>query len=74
MIVSRVSGSGSASTITVNTGSGSATIRLDVVDNDTIVNLSLDPLGGTGAGNGSYSSGETYDVRFCRIYLPAAIK
>ena len=72
--VSGVSGSGSVYTVTVNTGSGTGTIRLDVVDNDSIVDLACNSLGGAGAGNGSYSSGESYDVRFYLIYLPLIIK
>lgn len=51
-------------TVTVNTGTGSGTIRLDVLDDDTIQDLkgSANPLGGIGSGNGSYSSGETYTI------------
>ena len=71
--VSGVSGSGATYTVSVTTGS-SSTLRLDVVDDDTIVDLALNPLGGAGAGNGSYTSGETYDVRFYRIYLPLVFK
>jgi hypothetical protein len=41
--------------VTVNTGSGSGTIRVDLVDNDSISNGSV-PLGGPGAGNGNASS------------------
>jgi hypothetical protein len=72
--VGGVSGSGSVYTVTVNTGAGNDTLRLDVVDDDTIVDLALNPLGGAGAGNGSYTSGETYDVRFYRLYLPLVFK
>jgi hypothetical protein len=57
-----VSGSGSTYTVTVNTGSGSGTIRLDVVDNDSIRDGSNHPLGGSGAGNGNYASGQTYTI------------
>ena len=39
--VSGVSGSGSTYTVTVNTGSGDGTIRLDVVDDDSIVGAPL---------------------------------
>jgi hypothetical protein len=44
---------------------GDGTLRLDVVDNDTIHDLSYNanPLGGPGAGNGNYSAGEVYDVQ-----------
>ena len=60
--VSAVSGSGSTYTVTVNTGSGSGTIRLDMVDNDSIRDGSNHPLGGNGAGNGNYVSGQTYTI------------
>jgi CSLREA domain-containing protein len=72
--VSGVSGSGSVYTVAVNTGSGVGTIRLDVVDNDTIVDLALNPLGGVGEGNGSYTNGETYAVRFYPVYIPLLSK
>ncbi len=40
------------------------TIRLDLVDDDSIVNTDTPPmpLGGSGAGNGNFSSGEVYTV------------
>jgi len=60
--VTSVSGSGTTWTVTVGTGSGDGTIRLDVADNDTIVNGATTALGGTGSGNGDYSSGETYTI------------
>jgi len=60
--VSKVSGTGSIYTVTVNTGSGSGTIRLDVIDNDSIVNGVSAPLGGIGAGNGNFTASETYTI------------
>jgi len=60
--ISGVSGSGNTYTVSVNTGSGSGTIRLDVVDNDTIVDAASNPLGGTGVGNGNFTTGEVYTV------------
>jgi len=54
--VSSMSGSGDTYTVTVNTGSGDGTIRLDVIDNDTIEDS---------AGNSfdsPYSSGEVYTI------------
>jgi hypothetical protein len=57
-----VSGSGSTYTVTVNTGSGNGTIRLDLVDNNTIIDNIDDPLGGIGSGNGNYNGGETYTI------------
>jgi hypothetical protein len=61
-LISTVSGSGSIYTVTVNTGSGNGTIRLDVVDHDSIRDSNNYPLGGYGSGNGSFSSGQTYTV------------
>jgi glucose/arabinose dehydrogenase len=62
MSVSTISGSNSVYTVTVDTGSGNGTIRLDVVDDDTITDMALNPLAGSGAGNGNFNSGETYNI------------
>ena len=67
-VVSGLSGSGSIYTVTVNTGSGSGTIRLNVVDNDSIVNGLGAPLGGSGAVNGNFSNGETYTINKAWIF------
>ena len=66
--VSSVSGSGATYTVTVNTGTGDGTIRLDVVDNDSIRDAANNPLGGPGPGNGDYTSGEVYDIVFKNWY------
>jgi Zn-dependent metalloprotease len=60
--ITEVSGSGAVYTVTVDTGSGSGTIRLDVVDDDSIRDASDNPLGGTDAGNGDFTGGEIYEV------------
>ncbi len=60
--VTAVNGSGSVYTVHVNTGYGTGTIRLDVVDNDQITDGTGTPLGGPGAGNGNFTSGEFYTV------------
>ena len=60
--IGSVTGSGDTYTVMVNTGSGIGTIRLDVVDDDSIKDTANNPLGGIGAGNGSFVSGETYQV------------
>ncbi len=61
--INSVSGSGSAYVVMVNVGTGSSgTLRLDVVDNDTILDASLQPLGGVGQGNGSFTAGEVYTI------------
>jgi hypothetical protein len=60
--ITSVTGSGAVYTVTVNTGSGNGTIHLDVIDDDSIINSSNVPLGGAGANNGNYTSGQTYTI------------
>ncbi|MBI5962475.1 MAG: S-layer homology domain-containing protein [Chloroflexi bacterium] len=54
--VSGVSGTGSVYTVTVNTGFGNGTIRLNVISNGTILDVSLNSLGA------NFTSGEVYSV------------
>lgn len=58
--VTNVAGSDAIYTVTVATGTGDGTIRLDVADDDTIVNDLLRPLGDAGPGNGDFTTGEIY--------------
>ena len=60
--IAGVTGSGATRTVTVNTGSGNGTIRLDVVDDDSIKDAANNPLGGVGLGNGNFTNGETYTI------------
>jgi hypothetical protein len=60
--VTAVTGGPSVYAVAVNTGTGDGTCRLDVKDDDTITNSGFVPLGGPGAGNGSFTSGEAYTV------------
>lgn len=60
--VTGVSGSGNTYSVSVSTGSGDGTLRLDVVDDDSIINSSSTPLGGAGAGNGDFSTGPEYTI------------
>ena len=60
--VTGVSGSGTTRSVSASTGAGNGTIRLDVVDDDSIIDASGNKLGGTGAGNGSFATGEAYTV------------
>jgi CSLREA domain-containing protein len=53
---------GASASVTVNTGSGDGTIRLDVVDDDSITDSAGNKLGGAGTGNGNYTSGQTYTI------------
>ena len=55
-----VAGSGATWTVTVNTGTGNGTIRLDLVDNDSIIDLTNKPL--AGVLDGSFNTGQIYNV------------
>ena len=61
--ITGVSGYGVEYFVTVDTGTGDGKLRLNVVDNDSIKDTALNPLGGVGTGNGnftrSYSIGST---------------
>jgi hypothetical protein len=60
--VASVTGSNANYTVNVNTGTGSGTLRLDIVDDDTIVAQTGGlPLGGVGLGNGNFN-GQVYDI------------
>ena len=60
--IDSLSGSGVTYTVTVGTGTGEGTLRLDVVDNDSIEDGVGNPLGGSGMGNGNFSFGESYTI------------
>ncbi len=49
-------------TVTVAAGSGNGTLRLKLVDNDSITDLADLPLGGTGLGNGDFTSSSGYTL------------
>jgi hypothetical protein len=60
--ITNVTGSGAVYTVMVSTGPGNGTIRLDVVDDDSISDGLGTLLGGNGTGNGNFASGETYTI------------
>ena len=60
--ITDVTGSGNSYTVTVDTGSGTGTIRLNVLDDDSIRDGSNQLLGGSGTGNGYFTGGETYTI------------
>ncbi|MBC7693248.1 MAG: hypothetical protein H7222_15900 [Methylotenera sp.] len=50
-------------TVTVRTGtSGNGTLRLDLIDNDTIRDQAGNPLGSIGLNNGNFVTGDSYTV------------
>jgi hypothetical protein len=59
--IASVSGGPIAYTVTVNTGFGTGTLGLNLVDDDTIVNVAALPLAGSGLGNGNFT-GQVYTV------------
>ena len=61
-------------TVTVDTGIGEGTIRLDVVDDDTITDSAANPLGGTGSGNGVFTGGEAYTVDIGTVDYPLPLE
>lgn len=67
--ITEVSGVGNLYTVTIGTGTGSGTIRLDLVDNDSIVDASSLPVGGLGAGNGNFTAGEEYSINKTPIVI-----
>jgi len=69
-----VSGSGNTYTVTVKTGTRNGTIRLDVVDDDSIQDVDGNRLGGVGAGNGNYTTGQKYTIQTIpTILLPKGL-
>jgi alpha-tubulin suppressor-like RCC1 family protein len=60
--VTGVSGSSANYIVAVSTGTGSGTLRLNVVDNDSIQDGVGNPLGGEWVGNGNFNSGPKYSL------------
>jgi hypothetical protein len=58
--IASVAGSGTTWTVTANTGTGAGTLRLDLVDDDSIVAAGV-ALGGAGGGNGNFA-GQAYTL------------
>ncbi|GAB4383696.1 MAG: hypothetical protein Kow00121_46020 [Elainellaceae cyanobacterium] len=59
--ITAVTGSGRNYNVQVGTGGGSGTLRLDLLDNDSIRNAVNTALGGQGAGNGNFN-GQSYTI------------
>jgi hypothetical protein len=61
-IITDVNGSGAVYNVTIDTGNQSGTIRLDLLDDDSIKSMNNTPLGLIGLYNGNYSAGEVYNI------------
>ena len=68
--VSQPSGSGSSYTIEVTGYSGDGTLGLNLVDDNSIVDASSNPLGGAGSGDGNFT-GSVYDIDRVPPYVTA---
>jgi hypothetical protein len=66
-----VTGSGATRTVTIYTGHQDGTMRLDLIDDDTIKDASANPLGGVGVGNGDFTSGEEYHIKKSLVTAPS---
>ncbi|MCX5771695.1 MAG: hypothetical protein NTZ09_15690, partial [Candidatus Hydrogenedentes bacterium] len=60
--VDSFSGSGTTYDVAVSTGSGEGTLRLNVLDFDSITDGGGVPLGGVGIGNGDFMTGAVYSI------------
>ena len=60
--VTNVSESDNVYIVSVNTGSQDGTISLNIKDDDSILDVAGNPLGGTGLDNGNFTSSEIYTV------------
>jgi hypothetical protein len=73
--VLNVAGGPTTYMVTVNTGTGNGTIRLDVVDDDSILDQEGNPLGGIGPSNGNFSGGAIYTIiKTYYLYLPLILR
>ncbi len=72
--IAEVNGAGKTFTVIVNTGTGDGTLRLDLLDNDSILDSDLNPLGGSGAANGNFTSGESYNINRSAPFLISSLR
>jgi len=60
--ITGITGGGDTYVVSVNPGSGMGTIQLNLIDNDSIADGNGNLLGGAGAGNGTFTTGEAFTV------------
>ena len=61
-VILSVTGLGKDYTVLVGDVAGDGTLRLDLIDDDTIIDGDGIPLGGVGVGNGNFTTGGVYQV------------
>jgi surface-anchored protein len=61
--ITSVTGSGDSYVVTADIGSGDGTLKLRVLDDDSIVDANMHPLGGVGVGSGEFAYGQGYTIR-----------
>ena len=61
-VINNVTGSGNVYIVSISTSSMDGTLRLDLVDDDSITSGNSQLLGGVGIGNGNFSNGEIYTI------------
>jgi alpha-tubulin suppressor-like RCC1 family protein len=70
--ITDISGTGAARIVTISTGSGIGTLRLNVIDDDSIKDGVGNSLGGTGKGNGAILTGPKYTLDRNNLFGPVA--
>ncbi len=61
--ITSVTGSGNSYVVTANIGTGDGTLKLRVLDDDSIIDVDSNPLGGVGLNNGEFAFGQGYTIR-----------
>lgn len=61
--ITSATGSGDSYVITARIGAGDGTLKLRVLDDDSIVDADSNPLGGVGKANGGFAYGQGYTIR-----------
>jgi hypothetical protein len=60
--IASVTGAGDTYTVTAEAKEGEGSLHLSLLDNDSIVDIMGNPLGGIGAGNGDFTSSQDYII------------
>lgn len=69
-----VYGSGASYSVAVYTGTGDGTLRLDLLDDDSVLNAASTPLGGFGMGNANFALGETYTINKTAPFVTSILR